>query len=1053
MKKKIKNIYQLTPIQQGILYHSIKSEAYDSYFQQAVFDVEGELNTEIVEKSINLLVQRHDILRTNFIYGKTSQLLQVVIDDVHCSVNYHDFTVFHKCNMEIEFTKFLKKDQLRKFDITKDTLFRVSIILVDDHTYKLLLSFHHIILDGWCFGRILKELLTIYSQLITNQKVILIPCTPFYKYVEWILKQNKEDASIFWSNYLSEYDNNTSFPIQNSVSGSDKELFSSYSFSLSINQTLILKEVALKNQVTINTLFLAIWGIVLQRLNNTEDVVFGSVVSVRPPDIRGIEDMIGIFINTIPVRVKTERNKGFNTILNDLKCFELDSLPHQFLSLSEAIKSTNQKSDIIDHIVVFQNYPIKNYYEEMNDYEKLRFKINNFEYYDQTNYSFNVIVSVDKALNIKFAYDSSKFSKSILVLLQSILTNIVESILANPEVLVEDLKILSEDENRKLLNEYNNTHVDYTYKLLHEVFEVQASKTPNNTALIYEQKSLTYDEVNKKANSLARKLRNIGIERENLVCLIINRSFEMVIGILAVLKAGGAYVPIDPDYPFERIRYIINDCNAKIVLSEKKIIEKVKYSGAFIDLSSNEIYNNESSNLNRINNVTDLAYIIYTSGTTGYPKGVMIEHKAIFNRIQWMQDTFSLTENDSILHKTPYTFDVSVWELTLWFFCGAKMQILPPGSEKNVQIVHRYLSNMDVSIVHFVPSMLRAFIEYLSITNERVEYPHLRFVFSSGEALSDSLVKHFYEITNNELLELYNLYGPTEATVDVTSYRCSNNTPVYIGKPINNNRAYILDDYNRVQPPLVSGELCISGVGLARGYINNNDLTDSKFVSIPHLCDERIYRTGDLARWTSEGEIEYLGRKDEQLKIRGIRVEIGEIEYHLNQYGEFNELVIIVSTKKNHEKSLVVFYTSDYIIPQNDIINYLNSKLPRYMIPKEYVKLDTFPILENGKVDKKSLAQMCISSIEKIVEEDANTLELTLIDLWKELFGTNQINRRSDFFELGGHSILVITMEAKLIAMEVITDDYELFRIIDSASTIQELAAYIKRKRLENEKK
>jgi amino acid adenylation domain-containing protein len=508
------------------------------------------------------------------------------------------------------------------------------------------------------------------------------------------------------------------------------------------------------------------------------------------------------------------------------------------------------------------------------------------------------------------------------------------------------------------LNHFNNTFVEYEKTTLHKIFEEQVIKSPNEVAVIA-NKEITYSELNKRANQLARYLVKVGIAKEDVVALMLERSLDMIIAILAVLKAGGAYLPIDINYPNDRIKYIIENSKAKVVISvSNKMINK-EMGIDYIDLDANNYINEDTCNIGDISNTRNLAYVIYTSGSTGAPKGAMIEHYSIVNRLNWMVKEYQFCSKDIILQKTPYTFDVSVWELFLWFFVGAKVCFLKQGDEKNVESIIKIIERNHITTIHFVPPMLNVFLDYIEQKNCIHRVSSLKRVISSGEALNVAQVNRFNKLLYlNNGTQLHNLYGPTEATVDVTFFDCTNKIDldvVPIGKPIDNNRIYIFDENNIICPIGTAGEIYIAGDGVGRGYINNPELTAKKFLEDPYVKGSRMYRTGDLAKWNNDGNIEYLGRLDYQVKIRGNRVELGEIETHLLKHDYIKQAVVTAMDGKDGSKFLCAYYSSDYHLNNSDLRAELQKRLPEYMIPSYFIKLDEFPTNTNGKIDRKKL--------------------------------------------------------------------------------------------------
>ncbi len=570
---------------------------------------------------------------------------------------------------------------------------------------------------------------------------------------------------------------------------------------------------------------------------------------------------------------------------------------------------------------------------------------------------------------------------------------------------------------KQIFCKFNNTEADYPKdKTIHQLFEAQVEKTPENIAVIAQSPecrmhsikavskecyAITYNKLNERSNQLANLLRTKGVKPDTIVGLMVERSIEMMVGIFGILKAGGAYLPISPSNPGKRISYILSDSGSKIVLTQGRFLDKlykdkVDFLSEIINLEDEKIYTGYASNLTLINQPNHLVYVIYTSGSTGNPKGVMIAHRSLVNRLNWMQKRYPLSVGDTILQKTPFFFDVSVWEMFWWSLVGASVCFLMPGGEKFPQAIVETVENNDVTVMHFVPSMMSVFLEYLRHSEEEVKrLATLKQIFASGEKLTPSHVQAFNEILHQKNgTRLSNLYGPTEATVDVTYFDCPTGTghssgdidKIPIGKPIDNIELYILGEGNRIHGVGETGELCIAGVGVGRGYLNNPELTAEKFdrdfqdyqdekekeketgkysfTSLPLYPSTSLYRTGDLARWLPDGNVEFLGRRDHQVKIHGLRIELGEIETVMSKHPLVRDCVIVVKHYSRNIAMIVGYIVtkSGEEVSVNELKDYMKTLLPDYMVPKMFVIMDRFPLTPNGKVDRKALPEPTFSS-------------------------------------------------------------------------------------------
>ena len=529
------------------------------------------------------------------------------------------------------------------------------------------------------------------------------------------------------------------------------------------------------------------------------------------------------------------------------------------------------------------------------------------------------------------------------------------------------------DSELEKLFEFNNTDRDFRDDVtIHQLFEEQVLLHESEIAVFCDhgktfngKKYLTYSELNCLSNSLAQYLRNNGVKADKIVGICLDRSFAMIVGILGILKAGGAYLPIAPDFPKDRISYMLSDSNVEILLVQDKSNVDYSFKGNIINIEEMNLKLDSAKNLQSVNKPDDLAYVIYTSGSTGKPKGVMIEHRSLVNRLSWMQNKYPISKRDVILQKTPFYFDVSVWEIFWWAITGAKMCFLMPGGEKIPLAIVETIKKTDISIMHFVPSMLNVFLEYLDgkDIHQIKSLASVKYVFSSGETLSPSHVKKFNRVfSQHTLLKLINLYGPTETTVDVSYFDCpsdNNFDKIPIGKPIDNTKFFILKDH-QLQTVGESGDLYISGTGLSRGYINNPELTNEKFVDNPFLTGEKMYKTGDIARWLPDGNVEYLGREDHQVKIRGLRIELGEIETRIREFEGVQDCIAVIKKYSENVILIIAYIVWKAELNLSELKIYLKKFLPEYMVPNHFIDLEKIPLLPNGKADRNSLPEPVI---------------------------------------------------------------------------------------------
>ncbi|TQR95459.1 amino acid adenylation domain-containing protein [Paenibacillus ottowii] len=1029
----IDNVYTLTPMQKGMLFHSqldSQAAANDAYFEQVSYDMQGQLDIKAFAESLNILVRRHEALRTHFYFGRDTEPLQVVYRNRDCGFYYEDLRELDSDQRDIWLKNFKLKDKARGFDLRRDVLLRVAILRTGEDSYHFVWSFHHIVMDGWCLSLVNKEVFEGYAALREGRAPELAPAVPYSRFIEWLEAQDRKTAVDYWSSYLSGYEQQTALPAVKSGRKSEGYMASDWMTDWEPELALQVEETAKRYQVTMNTLLQTAWGVLLQKYNNHSDVIFGSVVSGRPSEIIGVEHIIGLFINTIPVRIRSEAGESFAEVMKKMQEQALASHAYDTYPLFEIQALTDQKQNLINHIMVFENYPVDEQIEEMGSDGQELFSVSNVMATEQTNYDLSIVVMPGEGIKVRFMYNSVSFDQADIERLHGHFVHLLEQVLLNPNICVEDLELVTSSERQQIIGEFNDTALAYPCnQTIQKRFEEQVERTPDQIAVVWGNESLTYRELNKRANRLARTLRAKGVKPDQSVGILVYRSLDMIIGIYAILKAGGAYVPIDPEFPADRICFMLEDSGAKLVLTQSHLAEQasVSFDGQVLVLDREDIYDEDSSNLEPLAGPHHVAYVIYTSGSTGKPKGVMVEHHSVLNRILWMHDRYGLSAEDTILQKTAFTFDVSVWELFWWSMVGSKVSLLSVGGEKNPEDIVDTIARDSVTTMHFVPAMLHAFLEYVEQQPREVmqaKLATLSHVFASGEALPPQHVARFQRLVSSLAgAKLVNLYGPTEATVDVSYFDCEPSEEyavIPIGKPIQNIRLYIVKEgMEQLQPIGVAGELCIGGVGVARGYLNRPELTAEKFVKDPFSGGEagyeRMYRTGDLARWMPDGNIEYLGRIDHQVKIRGYRIELGEVEARLASVPSVRDSVVIALQDGAGQQQLCAYFTADDQLTVREIRTVLSGSLPSYMIPSVFVQMDRIPLTANGKINRKALPapDTALRAGTEYVAPRTDVEQL-LAAIWQEVLEIPQVGIHDDFFMLGGHSLKVLELIRKI---------------------------------------
>jgi len=928
-RNNIENFMSLTSLQHGILFHYISDELSTEYHEQLSLTIKGDIKIDLMQKAWNSVIENNEMLRTVFRWKGIDKPVQIVLKKHEVPIQYIDFSgEIDKHNL-IENIK--SKDLNNRIDITSETL-RIYLCKLDENIHKMIISNHHILYDGWSNGIILKELMETYTCLYKSKDIKRVNKTKFSEFIKHINNLNKDEQKKYWSNYLYNLDNKGDCFSCKEV-GSYKEI----SYKIDDNKANIIIDFSKENKILLSAILYGAWGVLLQKLNSSNEALFGTTVSGRPDSIKTIDNMVGLFINTIPLRVKSDNNTAFINLIHELDLALTERKEFENSSLVDIKEYCGIRSDekLFNSIVSIENYPI-----DLNVNKENVLAIEGFSIIEQTNYNMALEILTFDGIEFKFNFNSSSMDERIVNKLGTYLERIIENLIDNPNINIGNINILSEQERNQILYEFNDTKVDYPKdKTVHQLFEEQVERTPDNIAVVFEDKKLTYRELNERANSLARVLRNKGVKAETIVGIMVGRSLEMIIGIMGILKAGGAYLPIDPSYPKERIEYMLKDSDSKVLLSENTLVENIKFDGEIIDLFNKEFIRNDLGNLGKINKSNDLAYVIYTSGTTGNPKGVMCEHKNVARLVK-NPNYIEFNDNDRILQTGSIVFDASIFEVWGALLNGLELYLAKNETIISPELLEEFVTKNNITILWLTSELFNQIAE----ENLKV-FKDLRYLLVGGDILSPKYINLIRKECKN--LKILNGYGPTENTTFSTTYLIkeehSSNIP--IGKPITNSKAYIVDKNQKLMPIGVYGELCVSGEGLARGYLNKPELTAEKFMDNPFEPGTTMYKTGDLARWLPDGNIEFVGRIDNQVKIRGFRIELGEIENRLLRHEDIKEVAVIAKENKEKEKYICAYVVSKKEISELNIKSYLKESLPEYMVPSHFVQLEKMPLM------------------------------------------------------------------------------------------------------------
>ncbi|MBQ4803346.1 amino acid adenylation domain-containing protein [Aquimarina sp. MMG015] len=969
-------------------------------------ELEGEIYKKELIEAIEATVDRHEILRTVFV-EENNVLYQKVLDrkDLNFRVDYQDLVNVNKTQKAVK--EYISEDSFIAFDLEQGPLMRVTLFKVSQSKWVLYFNMHHIISDGWSMHILEKDIKSYYSAFVSNTIPELSTLKIQYKdYSAWQLEQlvspKFEEYKEYWLEKLKGEWTYLDLPFRKKNKGVRSNIGEALRTYLSSESTKKLRSFTQENRGSFFISLLSICKVLLHRYTSQKDIIIGTAVDGR--DHTDLEGQIGFYVNTLILRNTIEPSHSFGSIHERIKDSTLSAFNNKLFPFDKLLEYLDLKRDVSRNSVfdVFINYNSNsiNTTNEIVD-DKIEFLGDSLAKFDLS----IIFEEVGEKILFHVSYNKSIYDRWMMEEFMEQFKHLLSSVLEFPEKPINELDLLNEEKRTKLYRKFNNTEVAYDLeKTILDYFKENVKNNPNSVALIFEDTTLTYSELDKKSSVLSHLLINKGIEPGNFVPICVNRSFEMIIGILGVLKSGGCYVPIEPLYPKDRVDHILKEIEAKLILSEKS----VEFEFEELERIDIENFKNENFDVDDIEVASkDLAYMIYTSGTTGNPKGVMNSHKGVMNRLLWQKDYLNLDESDTFLLKTPFTFDVSVWEIFLPLLCGSKLVIASPDGHKNPYYLRDIIKKEKVSIVHFVPSMLGVYMQ--SIKEE--SFDSVRNLVCSGEELSIEYIEEFRK--NNKNSKIHNLYGPTEAAIDVTAIDLTESSfdhrGVSIGSPVANTEIYIVDEFNRLLPMGVIGEIAIGGIQVAEGYFKKEQLSRDKFVPNPFSGIGKVYKTGDLGMWLDDGYIYYKGRKDNQVKIRGNRVELREVEQAILSLEEVDQVVVLVDGT-NTDKILTAYLVTTEI-NLDRLKGFLRNKLPVYMIPEIFYSVSTIPLSANGKIDKRALllnkGEVLKSNVK--FESPKNEIQKKLAELLRtELNEDAKIGVHDNFFDLGLNSIKLL---------------------------------------------
>ncbi|UCH95296.1 MAG: amino acid adenylation domain-containing protein, partial [Candidatus Aminicenantes bacterium] len=1105
-KRNIQDILALTPMQEGMLYHYLMDPSSGVYFEQLCLNLCGKINIKRFRQAWNIVIEANDMLRVVFFWEKMKDPIQVVLKNHHLEPEYYDLSTGPGDKPEL-LEKIKTRDKQEKFDLEK-VPFRVKLCKIDEDKHVMIISYHHILFDGWSTGIILGEFFQAYEEWGKERRQLKPPVkAKFKEFIKVIGSRDVQKEEKFWRDYLKGFDAPTGLSIKRQSKGKTAAAAQVETHSLQLESDLKkeMEDFVKKHKITLAGLLYTSWAVLLQKYSNSSAVIFGTTVSGRSVQVKGIENTVGLFINTLPLPVNTDGHETTAELLYriDDSLRTRDLYQHTSLVNIKEWSEIDSKQELFDCIIAIENYPLHHRVPG----ETGMLSLQSYTMAEESHYDLTVTITTHQHedIRVNFSYKTDCCDKKSILGLAGHFSRIIRDIIAAPGKKVSAVEMLEKQEKRRLLLDFNDTTREYPRdKTIHELFEEQMEQIPDHIALVgkvtaFGAMQLTYRQVNESTNQLAHRLKEKGMGPDTIVGIIGDRSLQMIIGVLGILKSGGAYLPIELESPGERIAFFLADTNTRMLLCQGDEINQVSQVPGVSEFSEiidiNKIVKDSETSLTPITSFSqtpqpgpaNLAYVIYTSGSTGFPKAVMVAHKNVVRLVK-NTDYVELSEETRLLQTGAPGFDATTFEIWGVLLQGGRLYVAPNDLVLDVHWLAQALKTHHINTLWLTASLFNQLVQ-----QNAAMFSGLEWLLVGGEVLSPQHIN--LTRRKNKKLNIVNGYGPTENTTFSTTYRIDrefrDNIP--IGKPICNSTAYIMDLYNHLQPIGVTGELWVGGEGVSRGYLNNPELTAEKFdhdlwdyhdyhdeknksfcgesrgprgagslkwqSAFPHpLCamhhaqcsrplvaeGKKIYKTGDLARWLEDGNIEFLGRIDFQVKIRGFRIELEEIQNHLLRTGKIKETVVLAKEDKKGDK-----YLAAYIVPKTEyqsllhqVREELTNVLPGYMVPSYFIRLERIPLTPNGKIDRKALPEPGIKTGKDYIPPQ-NEIQERLVEIWSHILGIQKekISIDHHFFKIGGHSLKATSLISRI---------HRAFNIklklteVFKRPTIRQLSQYIK---------
>ena len=1043
----VEDSYPLSPLQQGLLFQSLLDPTEESYFCQIRFQLTGALDWDAFRQAWFALCRRHAVLRSVFRHHDLPRPIQVVLTDNEPEMLLDDLRHLSDGERASRLDDFCREDRRRGFDLQHGPLVRVSVFREHDSDYHIAWSYHHILIDGWCLAILQRDFMELYAALFERRAPRLPRVAPYHRYIDWLQAQDRDAARQYWRHYLDGYGQVATLPERATPDDGLPRSLAEQMLVLDADQSARLTRLASQTGVTLNAVMLSLWGLLLSRYTNSEDVVFGTIVSGRPAELPGVEEMVGLFIAAVPVRVALKHDMTFPALIRAIQDDALAGEPHQHLSLADIQTESMLGRSLFDHMLIFENYPLRT---AGTANSRAPADFTPVAAYDPTHYDLDLTVVPGERITVKFTFDRRAYRPEQMHAVAEHLRTAVASILRDPEQPLRELAILPSAEQNLLLQTGAGPRRDYPVgRTLHELFAQTALRDPSRIAAVHNGARITYGALDAKSNRIAHRLRALGVTPNDFVGILDHRGIDVLAAMLGILKAGAAFVPLDPAYPSERLRHMLTDSGVPVLITRTTLLAELPdglYGGQTVLLDRSDWLDEPDSAPSSASGAGDPAYMLYTSGSTGLPKGAMVRHDGAVNHIFAEFELLGFHPDTAFLQSAPSSSDISVWQFLAPVLIGGRTVVADYETVCDPAALFRLIRSQDITLIELVPVVMKDLLDHVGhLSPQDRALPRLACAMVTGEAATPALINQW--LATYPAVTLINAYGPTEAADDICQGvldrpLASDRVALPIGRPLANLTLYVLDRHLRLVPWGVPGEICVSGIQVGAGYWRDDARTRASFVANPHAGDGRgdvIYRTGDLGRWLPDGTLEFLGRADAQVKIRGHRIELGEIENALLRCGSVEQAVVVArATTTGHD--LVGYVVAQSTWDAGRVRDILKQSLPDHMVPAFLVRLDRLPLSPSGKIDRTALPDPRVASERSINVPPRTATEAAVAAIWRRILQIDDIGVLHDFFALGGHSLK---------AMQIITQTHRTFGIRVSLRelfehpTIAELAQLI----------